>query len=183
MSEVRVLGFAGRKGAGKSTAAAAIAAAVAEAGRLDFADPLKGMLAAFGLSDAQLYGDAKEKPLDWLDVTPRRLMQTLGTEWGRELIHPDLWVRLWELRALDALRSRAPVVLVADVRFVNELAAVRRLGGRVAWVGRPGVAPPEHVSEQSMVPAYCDGYLANFGGLLELQQIALTFARECGAMN
>ena len=142
------------------------------------------MLRTLGLSDAQLYGDAKEAPLDWLDVTPRRLMQTLGTEWGRELIHPELWVWLWERRAREHLRrSAAHILVVADVRFPNELAVVRRLGGKVAWVDRPGLERGGLASEHSLRVGDCDGYIANFGGLAELGAATLRFARQVGVLG
>ncbi len=61
-------------------------------------------------------------------------MQTLGTEWGRAL-SPTLWVNVWA-RSLDGLER----VVADDVRFDNEVAAVRELGGTVIEVQRPGLA-------------------------------------------
>jgi hypothetical protein len=43
-------------------------------------------------------------------------MVTLGTEWGRDAVHPDLWVRLWA-----ASGPRTSRVVVEDVRFPNEV--------------------------------------------------------------
>ena len=185
---VRVLGFAGLKGAGKSTAAKAITNGILLAAHncyeVNFADPLKNMLRALSLGGAELNGDAKEIALEWLDVTPRRLMQTLGTEWGRELIHPDLWAQLWERRTHEVLHgSPFNIVVVADVRFPNELEAVHRLGGKVAWVDRPGLEYAQHISERSLRPDHCDRLLANVGSSEELEAAALRFARQVGVLG
>jgi hypothetical protein len=71
-------------------------------------------------------------------------MQTLGTEWGRDLIGPDLWVRAWKA-ALPA-----GDVTVDDCRFPNEVVAVEAEGGIVVRIER-GVAAvaASHVSESN----------------------------------
>lgn len=129
-----VLGLAGRKSSGKSAVCNRL---VAEYGAVksSFADPLKKMLRTIGLSDEQLWGTLKETPDHdiLLGKTPRHAMQTLGTEWGRELISPDLWARLWlRLEAVD----RPTFMVIEDVRFDNEVAAIRQLGGIVLGIER-----------------------------------------------
>src|SRR5699024_8911126 len=111
--------------------------------RVRFAGPLKAMLKALGLTDAQVDGDQKEVPSDLLrGLTPRWAMQTLGTEWGRNCIHPNLWVSAWKASIVGK-----PRVVVDDLRFPNEEAAVRDLGGVVWRVERPGVGESSHASE------------------------------------
>ena len=58
------------------------------------ADPIKEALQVMlGLTHNHVYGDSREVPLDWLHgFTPRALLQTLGTVWGRCLVHPDIWI-------------------------------------------------------------------------------------------
>lgn len=94
----------------------------------------------------------KEAPVAWLNnVTPRYLMQTLGTEWGRNMIHPELWTRACALRIHDAL-ARNQNVVISDVRFENEAEMLRSLGGEIWFVYRPGIVLPlgAHVSETSI---------------------------------
>ena len=68
-------------------------------------------------------------------------MQLLGTEFGRELLGPDLWVNAWR-RAVaryleESLVDGVPLRIVCDdVRFSNEAAAIRRLGGRIVLLSR-----------------------------------------------
>jgi len=89
-----LIAFIGLSGCGKTTAARYFN----DHGftRLRFAEPLKRMLRAIGLTDAQLDGDLKEQETNLLcDRTPRHAMQTLGTEWGRNQIDQDFWVNIW----------------------------------------------------------------------------------------
>ena len=184
MSGPRIIGLAGRKGSGKTTAARALADHAATlVAPLNFADPLKRMLRVF-LTAEQTDGDQKEQPIDWLDgVTPRRLMQTLGTEWGRDTVHPDFWIRLWERQAADLLSWPNAVVVVADVRFPNEVAAVRRLGGKVIWIDRAVAAADQHVSERQLEATDCDGFLRNGSTVDSLAREVVHMAQAWGALR
>ena len=80
-----LVGFTGKLGSGKDTAGEALVKIGHT--RFAFGDALKRMLKhGLGLTQEQLHGTQAQKaePIDWLDyeVTPRRMMQTLGTEWG-----------------------------------------------------------------------------------------------------
>ena len=63
-------------------------------------------------------------------------MQTLGTEWGRELVHPHLWILLANER-LKVLRGAGIGMLISDVRFQNEADWIRSEGGIVLEIRRP----------------------------------------------
>lgn len=143
-------------GSGKSTLASELVEAHGFH-RIAFAAVLKDMtqvlLTALGYSEArahELVTVDKECPLPELDgVTPRHIMQTLGTDWGRRMIHPELWVRAWLGRTTTALATGRSVV-ADDMRFPNELEAVEQLGGLTVRVVRPGVIPgpgSQHESE------------------------------------
>lgn len=135
---MKLIGLAGRAGAGKDTVAG-ILSAHHDFARLAFAEPLKQMLMA-GLRELgvsrELLSDAaaKERPIESLGKSPRQLMQTLGTEWGRQMINEDLWVLLAE-RALVQYRKFASGLVLTDVRYENEAHLVRRHGGSV-WLIR-----------------------------------------------
>ena len=88
-----LLGIHGKAGSGKSTAAQVLIDGGFK--RVKFADPLKNMLRAIGLTDQHIEGDLKEVPCDMLlGQTPRHAMQTLGTEWGRGCIGGEFWTCL-----------------------------------------------------------------------------------------
>ena len=156
-----IIGFCGPAGSGKSFAAAVLRR---EHGfmRLRFAGPLKAMLRALGLTEADVDGDGKERPHPRLcGRTPREAMQTLGTEWGRTLIGPDIWIEMLLEDARWAV-SVGQNVVIDDVRNANEVSAIHHLGGRVLRIRRPGVeAKGAHVSERSDFTP--DGELVNDG--------------------
>lgn len=133
-----IIAFTGLKGSGKDTAAQVFIERGYE--HLKFADGLKGMLTALlryrGATEDEvlrmLDGDMKEKPTPFLDYrTPRHAMQTLGTEWGRALMDVDFWAKATIQRA-----HSFPNVVISDVRFENEVAAVARAGGRIYRIVR-----------------------------------------------
>jgi hypothetical protein len=120
--------------------------------RRSFAAPMKDMLeVVFG--DRFETGD-REQPIDWLGKSPRHLMQTLGTEWGRNCVHPELWVMLaereWQVHTSRPYNRENNVGLViTDVRFHNEADMILRNGGTLIHVVRDtteSVNP--HASEQ-----------------------------------
>lgn len=167
MSAHILIGLTGKAGAGKDTVADIL---VQHAGfaRIAFAAPLKAMLrAGLGLTDEQLEDRAlKEAPLDWLDGrTPRQLMQTLGTEWGRTHAHPDLWLRI----ARRQIEQTAGPIVITDVRFDNEARLVRDLGGIVWHITRPGAGTVAHASEAGITASAGDWWLANDGSIVDLQ--------------
>ena len=151
------IGLSGRGGVGKSNTAHALGA-LAPCVNVPISTPIKAMMRAlyeaFGVDAPTIHrkldGDLKREPCDVLGGrTPTFAMQTLGTEWGRDLIAPNLWVRWWVNEANGCIA--AGLVPVNDsVRFAEEADAVRELGGVVVGlVGRSDLAA-DHVSERGI---------------------------------
>lgn len=150
MSQVKLIGLSGRAGSGKTTAADSLVAVGWM--RVKMAGPLKDMLRAIGLTDDHVEGHLKEVPCDLLmGQTPRHAMITLGTEWGRKQINPDLWASVAGERIRLALVAGKRVV-VDDIRFENEATVIRRLGGTVVMIRRDAVTQINHESEAGVVP-------------------------------
>lgn len=65
-----------------------------------------------------------------IKLTPRMLLQLLGTDCGRKLIHPNIWV--------NALMKRVEgqKAIITDSRFENEVRAVQQRGGLVIRIDR-----------------------------------------------
>lgn len=138
-----VVAFTGQAGAGKSTAARYL---VERHGYtlVKFAAPLKNMMRAIGLTEREIEGDLKEVPSDKLcGHTPRHAMQTIGTQWGRDFIGADFWIRLWLAEAAKHER-----VVTDDCRFPNEAKAVRKAGGDIILIGGRGGIAGGHESER-----------------------------------
>lgn len=140
-SKMRLIGIAGPARAGKDTLASYMLDSLDGTwSRSSFADPIKEMLRAIGVDCSD---DAKAVVSDDYGVTPRHMMQTLGTEWGRHMIDGDIWVKAF------ARLNAGKCVIVPDVRFENEAALVREHGVLIHLVGRGGIEG-KHVSENAI---------------------------------
>jgi hypothetical protein len=138
-----IIGVVGFAGSGKGTAGDILCKDY-NFTRIAFADAVKDATAAiFGWPRNLLEGDTdvsrtfRETPDTWwsekfgYEVTPRLMLQMMGTEAGRDVFHKDLWVYVVEQR----LKDHANVV-ITDVRFPNEIEAIRAKGGFVVRVTR-----------------------------------------------
>jgi energy-coupling factor transporter ATP-binding protein EcfA2 len=113
-----IFGFAGPAGCGKTTAANMIKGILGGGVILPMAKPLKDFARALGW-------DGKK------DARGRRLLQLLGTDCGRECISEDIWVNKWQA-AVN--KSGAEVIATDDVRFENESAKIREMGGTIIHI-------------------------------------------------
>lgn len=137
--------------------------------RISFAAPIRAFISRLtGISvDDLTDGPLKEQPIDWLGGrSPREMMQTLGTEWGRSMVNPDLWLLVAKNEIDKAKKEGYAGVVISDVRFDNEARFVRDLGGEVVRVTRPGVAAVNaHASEQGISDDLVDVEIDNSGTL------------------
>jgi len=173
-----ILGLAGAAGSGKDTAADYLCTHYGFV-RCAFADGLKAMLEALlehvGGDHAHLHEPARKQwPIPQLDGhTARHLMQTLGTEWGRDILGRDFWVHALERHM--GLTAGHPVhdrIVITDVRFDNEAAAVHRHSGHVLrLVGRSAGGVPAHASEQQVGSLHCDIEIHNRGSIAGLHDL------------
>jgi hypothetical protein len=148
-----VIGLGHRARQGKDTAAGALIAAYpGDVQRFSFADDLYAVCRV-------LHGmTSKDAPL----------LQRVGVEMREN--DPDVWVRSVDSKIRDA---RPPVAVITDLRFPNEFAYVKALGG-VCWnvVRRDAVGsvlvdpsrPANHISETALVGAKWDRTLWNEDG-------------------
>jgi hypothetical protein len=166
----RLIGIAGKAGSGKDTAGAHL---VERHGfdQYAFANPIRAMLAALGAFPASdlIDRDTKEVVIGWLGKSPRQMAQTLGTEWGRELVHPQLWV-LMAQRRWEAAQAAGEDLVITDVRFENEVLWVKAQGGQVIALERSGAAAVSaHASEQFDISAVADIVISNNGTIDDLK--------------
>ena len=120
----------------------------------------------------KVFRDYKEaiQPAGPKVLTPRFAMQHLGTEFGRWM-YTDTWTDLLIRKAQKA--KPEDVVVVTDVRFMNEVNCVKEQGGVVWKVRRPEVEPTDttnlHQSEAEMLALVPDLVLDNTGTLEDLK--------------
>jgi hypothetical protein len=140
-----IIGLTGKAQSGKDTVAKMISE-IYETTNVKFADTIKQMVAIVLGVDVELLEDSTYKnKMSHLGVTPRYLLQSLGTEWGRELISENIWVDA----TMDTIDYHTKGnIVISDVRFPNEVASVRSRGGIIIKIERPSQASEDaHTSE------------------------------------
>lgn len=188
----QLLCLAGNAGVGKDTLADYL---VREHGyvKYRFADPLKKLLMdRFGWKPEQLE-DRKWKeepqrhcgsrqlscyPLE--DFSPRSWMQWLGTEVGRTIGGPDVWVNaMWKSYRENHWGQR---MVVCDARFDNEAASFWVRGGDVLHIWR-GAAPKvlDHASERGISEEYWSCEVENNGTIEEFLARSLEALQRCAS--
>jgi dephospho-CoA kinase len=118
---IKVIGFVGKMYSGKTTGAKYLVE-TQQYTRLRVADGLKKMLRdGLGVPEEYIDGHLKNAECEQLcGVTARHAMITLGTEWGRNLIHPDLWVKTLDTQMRELMYRGHSKFVIDDIRFLNE---------------------------------------------------------------
>lgn len=193
-----IIGVVGKAGSGKDTVADFLVEQFGFA-KVSLADPLKRFCReVFDFSEEQLWGasehrnssDPRYPRADGSFLTPRFALQSLGTEWGRTC-YDNVWAdhcartcrallagncKYTQRHGLVAAPNSEPFpgVVVADVRFHNEVNALKGIGGRVWKVCRPVSGLPgaegRHLSEMEMDGIDADVLVHNDGSLNVLFQ-------------
>ena len=170
-----LIGITGRAGAGKDTAASIIKQFLySDYSLYTLAGPLKaGCSLLFGWTMDQLEDREFKEAIDpkW-GFSPRRAMQLLGTEYGRTL-REDLWVHMAQVQLDSPLTTG---LIVTDVRFENEAEFIRKNGGTVVHISRPGatIAENTHASEAGVKFADGDVRIDNSGSFDDLRDALIS---------
>jgi hypothetical protein len=141
-----IVAFGYQKGSGKDTAAEYLHD---EWGfrTISFAGAIKeGCMDFFGLTANQVYGSEKEVVDSTWGVTPRHILQYVGTDLIRNQFDQEIWVK----RAMKEIDRVGGDWDISDLRFPNEAEAVKARGGLVIRLDRPGLPFDPHPSERAM---------------------------------
>jgi hypothetical protein len=139
---MKIIALTGPKQVGKTTVANAIVDNLdpfIHSQVVSFATPMRAMLRAMGIDEQNLNNPSlKETPIEGINKSARQLLQTLGTDWGRNMIHQNIW--LWAMkRQLEFARmGRAEYAIIDDCRFENEARCVKSLDGIIVRLTRDG---------------------------------------------
>lgn len=187
----KLIGLTGHIGSGKDQVAEALKHGLGFE-HVKLADPLKrAVVNIFGVPPCTVYGTQEEKarPLAWLigangdKLSGRRLLQLFGTEGCRSIV-PDVWINRLAKTIDDNNEAGIERHVVSDVRFRNEVEAIRKWGGvvwRVVCVGGPDHGDADHDSEYEWQQCPVDAILvARFGDLDELRRQAVETAKAGG---
>jgi hypothetical protein len=130
----------------------------------------------------------------YAQLSPRIMLQSLGTEWGRQVVNNDIWIDNLLSTAEDVLlgdvyereigftgeKTIPPSgVVVSDVRFDNELTRIKDVKGKIVRVTRElsdkksrklGIIGHASEAEQAaFTDDMFDAILTNEGTLSELK--------------
>lgn len=192
---MNIVGLVGFIGSGKGSVADIL---VEKHGYIkeSFANGVKDAVATiFGWDRKDLEGDTvasrewRERIDPWWsekmgkEFSPRIALQLMGTEAGRDVFHPDLWV-------YSMLRRCNPnkKYVIADVRFPNEIKMIRDYGGVIYRVTRgpnpewyqtaimynmeaSTIKPDVHFSEWAWIGSPIDGNIDNNATLNDLEKL------------
>lgn len=168
----RLIAFTGSMGVGKSTAIETLLPLVVGHYNIKFAQPLYDMQEFIYERIARAY----TRPETF--VKDRKLLQWLGTEWGRNSISLTLWGDLWEKEVNNAMENYPWATITCDdARFDNEAKRIKDMGGvlirltsdrnfdRITTAN--GIKG--HASEAGVAEKYIDYTVENNGTIEEFQ--------------
>lgn len=155
-----LIGLVGKKGAGKDTVADFL---IEKKGynKKAFADPLKKVVQAlFLLDETQVHDQSLKEITDprW-SLSPRQMMQLVGTNLIRTNLGEDFWLKHIELG-----RENLDFIVISDVRFQNEADWVRKKGGiliRIVSNEESNSVVDTHRSETELESIHTDHVLFN----------------------
>jgi hypothetical protein len=175
---MKIIGITGNMRSGKDTVAKRMVQTLLDHRKkglvVHFADHLKEITKlAMGWTDQHVYGDLKDvTDPNWL-VSPRYVLQTLGTEYFRKHVDEQFWVKflLSEEKINHYYKKGVDYLIIPDVRFNNEAEKIKELGGAVLRVKRDGVNITQHASEAGVDDKFVDGNITNNSTLLWLHHM------------
>ena len=111
----------------------------------------------------------------------RKLLQFLGTDWGRDVVSSSLWIDLWKQEVMELNKNFSEVglsdaiIVVDDVRFDNEAETIKAFAGLIIEVRskktseRIDTARADHKSENGVSLDYVDAIIENDGSIEDLE--------------
>jgi hypothetical protein len=157
-----LIGLVGTKGVGKDTVGDYLTGYTKRA----FATSIKQACAIlFDLSPHIFEGDDKELCDKRHGMSPRQMLQLVGTDFFRDKVDADFWIHHFKHWYSQHVSDN---IVVTDLRFQNEVDAIKALGGIVVRItrshetgGRHTLADT-HVTKQGVATLQgVDYYVAN----------------------
>ena len=139
--------------------------------RYAFARPIKDACKVlFGFTETQVEPtNAEERAVREIDdpfwgFSPRKTLQLLGTEFGRDMLRKDVWIKRAELEAKHNLKDGFKTI-ITDVRFENEAEWLRaQPNSLLIYIEVPGLEKDEkyqHASEAGIKRMTEDFFIIN----------------------
>lgn len=180
---IRLIGISGKMQSGKDT----VASIIKKLSYIDweivkFADTLKDitcLLLNCSREDLES-SDFKSSPLDdrWQNfhneqLTPRKVMQLIGTDLFRNGLHPNTWVN-----TLSNKFTNDSFWIVTDVRFPNEAEFIKNNGGILIRIERESIELSNHLSETALDDYEFDYIINNHDTFYDLLLNVISFMKK-----
>lgn len=196
-----IIGLCGLQGSGKDTIANFLVNNY-NFTRISFASILKDVVAVmFGwerkllegiTTESRLWRDTKD--IWWSeklkkDITPRKILQEIGTDLFRNNYNPNIWIYCFEnkLRKYNYEKN----IVISDCRFLNEINMIKKLGGYTIevqrnppkWLsdiktGKLKTIPNIHSSELELIKIKHDFVIKNNKTLFLLEKKIILFMKQ-----
>ena len=170
-----LIGFTGNIGAGKTTAANFICNCFGFQ-HYNFADPIKKFALSVGFDEKNVNGCVAEKNAvnGRMGISGREFMRKFGTEICRDVLPKvmptmgNIWIKAFDKAFI---RCEKKGMVVGDVRFLDEAAAIKKNGGIVIRIERKSTDNnvSTHTSDTTLRQIEEDYTVENDGALSELQ--------------
>jgi hypothetical protein len=143
-----IIGITGYKNSGKDTIADYLISKY-RYHKITFAGPLKDICKTlFFLSNDQLNNRIlKEQKIKQYDLSPRQILQKVGTDLFRNHFDQDFWTVHFKTRISILRDNGIHYIVCSDVRFQNELDLIHEMGGIIIRVNRFNTSSDYHESE------------------------------------
>lgn len=161
---MQIIGFTGKMGSGKDTVGNMLVSNLTKAARLSFASKLKEVTKlAFNWTDDHVDGRLKNEVCPIWGVSPRFVLQKMGTEFFRDTIRKDYHIKNMDIRIIQLEDSGFEYAIITDVRFNDEAEYIIGKGGVIISVLRDKDKNAlskdnnsTHVSESGITPDCVD---------------------------
>jgi hypothetical protein len=187
---MQLIAICGFQGSGKDT----VAAILVEHGfvKMSFAGLLKDIVSILFQWDRDLLEGITTESRKWREtvdewwttrlhipnLTPRYVLQHIGTDVFRNHFHPDIWIAALERKLINHMNLKnLNKVVITDCRFSNEIEMIRKLNGLFvhvhrgnlpSWFGKEDEFPKNiHVSELEWTKMFFDKSIDNTGITME----------------
>jgi hypothetical protein len=186
---MKLIGFNGKMGVGKSTAIQCLRHELegtnTQVRLVKFAQPLYDIQEFVYERIASVHRRSTDFTKD------RKLLQWLGTDWGRDTISSTLWVDLWKAE-VNVLNKLYPddIIVCDDVRFDNEAETVLNTEGYIVKITsnkaekridtKAGIS--NHASEAGICNDYIDYEIENNGSISDFNNELTKMYKEFGIL-
>jgi len=169
---MRIIGITGAAGSGKDT----LANILVDDGQsiiYSMASPLKESASIlFGIDIDDFYDRVKKETInDVWGFTPRELLIKMGTDFGRNVINKDIFIKRAQVELDKHKNSLIGKFIIPDIRFDNEAEFVKNNNGIVIKISRDNrdVVQVNHETEYGISDDLVDIHIDNNGSILDLK--------------